>query len=448
MQNFTLLKQRATTAALLSAALLALCIPVVGQTQKPGAAEFDRATEKHRTEVETLLVNKAAPRPAFPNGVLNHQSVTDSLKNFPPDTALLFYSYVEQEQQLELWLLKSSGIRQYVVIKKRRDELDKSIANLRQALGVENLQVTRTPRRLDKTRAAPAFANTPAPSPAFLARSVEGLTDLLLPPAVRPELESSKHLVVVATGAIGTIPFSVLQPFNKDQFLIDRMSISYAPSLYELARHVQPWTPELLPAVIVGDPDLKSIEGWDFPKLTGAKEEAKAVGKLINAQPLIGKDATIDTVLTRLPGAKLLYFATHGVADPETSLDESFLALGGNQPGKGKWTMREIESTSYEHTQLAVLSACQTGLGQVYDGGIMHLARTFQVSGVPRVVMSLWRVDDEATADLMITFMRQLQNPDPAVMPAEALRRAMVEVKRRRPEPRRWASFVLFGTPR
>jgi hypothetical protein len=447
MQTFTLFKLGANTSALLGAALFALCISVVGQTPKPGTSEFDTAVQKHRSEVETLLVNKGAPRPAFPSGVLNHQSVTGALNNFPSGTALLFYYYVEQDQQLELWVLKSSGIQQYVVIKKRRNELEKSIASLRHALGVENLQVTRTPRRLDKARAGLAF-NTSAPSPALLASSIEGLTEILLPPAIRPELESVKHLVVVATGSIGTIPFSVLQPFNKDQFLIDRMSISYAPSLYELARQVRPWTHALLPAVIVGDPDLKSIEGWDFPKLTGAKEEAKAVGKLINAQPLIGKEATIDTVLGRLSGAKLLYFATHGVADPEASLDESFLALGGNQRGKGKWTMREIESRTYEATQLAVLSACQTGLGQVYDGGIMHLARTFQVSGVPRVVMSLWRVDDEATADLMITFMRQLQNPDPAVMPAEALRRAMVEVKLRRPEPRRWASFVLFGTPR
>jgi CHAT domain-containing protein len=218
--------------------------------------------------------------------------------------------------------------------------------------------------------------------------------------------------------------------------------------LYELARQVQPWNTELFPAVVIGDPDLKPMDGWEFPQLKGAKGEAIAVAALINSQPLLGKQATEAAIRPRLRNARLLYFATHGVADAEASLDHSFLALAGENADQGMWTMRKIEETYYENTQLAVLSACQTGLGQIYAGGIMHLARTFQVSGVPRVVMSLWRVDDEATADLMLTFVRQLQKGDPNVMPSEALRRAMVEVKGRRPAPRQWASFVLFGTPR
>jgi CHAT domain-containing protein len=62
--------------------------------------------------------------------------------------------------------------------------------------------------------------------------------------------------------------------------------------------------------------------------------------------------------------------------------------------------------------------------------------------------MSLWRVDDDATSDLMQSFIRHLQSNDPNMMPAEALRQSMMEVKKRRPQPMQWASFVLFGTPR
>lgn len=422
-----------------------LCISIGSNAQSQGVAEFDRAAAKHKQEVEVLLTNKAAPKPSFPQDIIDHKTVTAALKPFPAGTALMFYDYIEQDQLLQLWLLNSEGVRQYVVIKKKREELEKAIATLRQALGVENLQVTRTPTRVDRARTA--YTPTPT-SPGLLVSSVNSLSEILLPPQVRPELQNVKHLIVVTTGAIGTVPLSVLQPFNKGQYLIENMSISYAPSLYELAREVRPWKHELLPAVIVGDPDLTSIKGWTFPVLNGAKEEAKAVAELIKTKPLIGQDATIETVLARLQGAKLLYFATHGVADVEASLDESFLALGSKHAGQGKWTMRQIENRYYDETELAVLSACQTGLGQIYDGGIMHLARTFQVAGVPRVVMSLWRVDDEATADLMITFVRHLQDPKSNVMPAEALRRAMIEVKGRRPEPQRWASFVLFGTPR
>jgi CHAT domain-containing protein len=442
MRHLKPLKLRLTVTVLLATALFT---SISAHAQNLGVAEFDRAADKHKREVETLLENKAAPRPSFPEGTLNHQSVTAALKPFPTGTALLFYDYSEPDQLLQVWLLNPNGIRRYVAIKQKREELEKSIATLRQALGVENLQVTRTPRRLDRARVA--YSPTPT-SPRLLESSVNNLSEILLPPPIRPELQSVKHLIVVTTGAIGTVPLSVLQPFKKDRYLIEDMSISYAPSLYELVREVRPWKHELLPAVIVGDPDLTSIKGWEFPTLTGAKKEANAVAELLKTQPLIGKDANMETVLSKVQGAKLLYFATHGVADSEASVDNSFLALGSQRPGYGMWTMRQIEARYYDETELAVLSACQTGLGQVYDGGIMHLARTFQVSGVPRVVMSLWRVDDEATADLMITFMRHLQDTSSNVIPAEALRRAMIEVKGRRPEPRRWASFVLFGTPR
>ncbi|MCU1267898.1 MAG: hypothetical protein JWM21_4216 [Acidobacteria bacterium] len=433
------------TAIILSVALTIFCTFRCARAQDLRASEFDHAAEKHRVEVETLLTNKEAPRPAFPTGSADHETVPAALRNFPAATALLFYDYGERDGKLQIWLLKSSGIRQSVVLEKQRGDLEKAIASLRQALGVEALQLTRSPRR---TRAALAISTPSAVLPVMFSEASDGLAGMLMPPKFRPELESVKHIIIVATGAIGTVPFSVLQPFAKGEYLIDRMSISYAPSLYELARNVQPWKVGLLPAVIVGDPDLKSMDGWEFPELKGAKGEATAVAELIKTKALLGKEATLSAISPQLREARLLYFATHGVADAEASLDHSFLALAAKQGDEGMWTMRKIEETYYENTQLAVLSACQTGLGQVYDGGIMHLARTFQVSGVPRVVMSLWRVDDEATADLMVSFIRQLQKGDPNVMPAEALRRAMVEVKGRRPEPRQWASFVLFGTPR
>jgi hypothetical protein len=447
MQNFTTRKLGATRASVLGVALCVICTSLCARAQDLRVPEFDRAVMRHKAEVETLLTNKNAPRPAFPVGDANHETIPAALRNFPTDTALLFYDYGDRDEKLQIWLLKSIGIRQSVVLEKKRADLEKAIASLRQALGVEALQLTRAPRPVEVTRAGPAFATTAAALTTTPSDAVGPLTTILLPPPLRSELERVKHLIIVATGALGTVPFSVLQPFSKDEYLIDRMSISYAPSLYELAREVEPWKAELLPAVVVGDPDL-SISGWEFPELKGAKDEARAVATLIKTQPLLGKEATVETIFPRLRGAKLLYFATHGVADAGASLDQSFLALSAQRAGGGKWTMREIEETYYEKTQLAVLSACQTGLGQVYDGGIMHLARTFQVSGVPRVVMSLWRVDDEATADLMVTFIRRLQKGDPNVMPAEALRRAMIEVKGRRPEPRQWASFVLFGTPR
>jgi len=417
----------------------------IARAQDPGTVEFDQAADKHRKEFETLLNNKLAPRLAFPDGDANHQTIVAALKDFPAGTALIFYDYDSESQQFRLWLVDAGGIRHYVAAKQRREELERVIAMFRRALGVEALQMTRSPHiRGTQTPFLPKSIDPLI----TLNEAIASLTKVLLPPPIEARLEHVRHLIVVAAGAIGTIPFAVLQPFGTKEYLIDRMSISYAASLYELAREVKPWTPDFLPAVVVGNPDLKSISDWEFPDLKGADEEARVIADLIKSRPLVGAQATKDAVLDAVGTAKFLYFATHGVADSEASLDGSFLALASNRAGDGKWTMREIERRYYGRTHLAVLSACQTGLGQVYDGGIMHLARTFQVSGVPRVVMSLWRVDDGATADLMISFIKQLQTRDNDMMPAEALRRAMVETKKRRPEPREWAPFVLFGIPR
>lgn len=73
----------------------------------------------------------------------------------------------------------------------------------------------------------------------------------------------------------------------------------------------------------------------------------------------------------------------------------------------------------------------------------MSLGRTMQVAGVPRVVMSLWNVSDEATVDLMKSFISHLQGD----VPAEALRQAMLETRKTHPNPAHWAAFVYFGLP-
>jgi CHAT domain-containing protein len=124
-------------------------------------------------------------------------------------------------------------------------------------------------------------------------------------------------------------------------------------------------------------------------------------------------------------------------------LTGGFLFLTARNLTRGFWTAREVQSSRLK-AQLVVLSACQTGLGKIHDAGVIGLSRAFQIAGVPRVVMSLWSVNDKATAALMKAFVKYLR----ANMPSEALRLAMLEVRRERPQLSQWASFVLFGTPR
>ena len=172
--------------------------------------------------------------------------------------------------------------------------------------------------------------------------------------------------------------------------------------------------------------------------------EAREVARALHTKPLLGKEATKEIVPQRALRADILYFAMHGVASSDDPLTGGFLLLSAPTVEQGKWTAGEVQKMELERTRMVVLSACQTGLGKVHDAGIIGLARAFQIAGAPRVLMSLWSVNDGATNELMQAFMRNVQSD----IPAEALRKAMIETKKKRPHPSEWASFVLFGTPR
>lgn len=94
---------------------------------------------------------------------------------------------------------------------------------------------------------------------------------------------------------------------------------------------------------------------------------------------------------------------------------------------------------------LVVLSACGTGRGNITGDGVIGLSRSLMAAGVPSIVVSLWAVEDRATAELMREFYRQWQNPDNPMDKAQALRQAMLTTMETRPNPRLWAAFTLIG---
>lgn len=106
----------------------------------------------------------------------------------------------------------------------------------------------------------------------------------------------------------------------------------------------------------------------------------------------------------------------------------------------GVLTAEEISWMDFSNTQLVVLSACETAIGQSFQEGFGGLIRAFKMAGVQHVIASLWKVPDEATADLMVLFYKNLML---GIEPHESLIKAQREMSLRYPDPYYWAAFVM-----
>jgi CHAT domain-containing protein len=189
-------------------------------------------------------------------------------------------------------------------------------------------------------------------------------------------------------------------------------------------------------------------------RLPSTRQEAAAVGALFqpeNRYLQIGFDARKDDRFWQLlGGARLLHFATHALVDSERP-QLSALALSQvdeqGLPIAGYLFAHELFATRLA-AELVVLSACGTGTGREIPGeGIQGLSRAFLYAGAPRVLMSLWNVDDLSTASLMEHFYLHLLRDQEA--PATALRQAQLQLLSadddRWQAPYYWAPFALVG---
>ncbi len=94
------------------------------------------------------------------------------------------------------------------------------------------------------------------------------------------------------------------------------------------------------------------------------------------------------------------------------------------------------------NAELVVLSACNTGRGKITGDGVIGLSRSLFIAGVPSLLVSLWTVEDDSTAELMTLFDRNRQQ---GMDKAKALRQAMLKMMQKFPKPENWAAFTLIG---
>lgn len=224
--------------------------------------------------------------------------------------------------------------------------------------------------------------------------------------------------------------------------------------------------------------DARSLSELYFPPLGGTTEEADAIRRLFpDAHLLTGERATTDA-LKRTVAPRILHIATHGfflqtpqafadtgaraatttpgteaAAESDNPLLRSGLALAGaNRRGAaaatdddGILTALEASGLNLWGTKLVVLSACDTGLGEVHNGeGVYGLRRAFVLAGAETLVMSLWPASDYSTRTLMTGYYRNLRQGEGR---GAALRQAQLEMLKRNPQlhPFYWANFIQSG---
>lgn len=283
------------------------------------------------------------------------------------------------------------------------------------------------------------------------------LHTILIKP-VESYLDSNWQIAIVPDDNLCFVPFVALVSSNSGKYLIEDYAIQTASSatlFISSSAQAQRGKTDSERLLIVGNPRFDRKQFAGLPDLPGAEREARDIAKLYGAKPLIGRDATAARVNESLVDADIIHFATHALTDEQSPLlsklllseDESKDQLT-HHASHGSLQASEIYAMDFPRTRLVVLSACQTGIERAYRGeGAIGLARPFIAAGVPLVVASLWPVESESTADLMISFHKHRKQGQRSTV--AALREAQLEAIRNQQQSSTrnysWAAFVVIG---
>lgn len=357
--------------------------------------------------------------------------------------SIIYDAKEQQEIKLYIWVIQPQGKVEF----KEVDLTDKNIGfreavnNTREAMGVEgrgSLTVTFAPEETQD-------------------RSLSDLYQLLVTPIAEylPDNPESR-VVFIPQEELFLVAFPSLKDTD-GEYLIDKHTLVTAPSIQVLAL-TQQESKGAGEVLVVGNPVMPEIQtSPDQPpeqlnQLPGTETEAQNIAQLLSTQPLIGVAATETAVVEKMPAAKIIHFATHGLLDVSSDGvlqseyagfkgDGGAIAFTPSEQDNGLLTVEEIINLDL-NADLVVLSACDTGRGKITGDGVLGLSRAFVIAGAANLIVSLWSVPDAPTATLMVEFYRQLEvNPDKA----QALRQGMLKTKEQHPNPRDWAAFTLMG---
>ncbi len=272
---------------------------------------------------------------------------------------------------------------------------------------------------------------------------------------------NNNDIIIIPDGTINLLPFEALVtntviPNHADygslNYLVNKYTFSYSFSS-ELYTMQQQLNSPSVDGVLAFAPNYES---YTNPKhrssimlspLTGNTSEAKKVVKIMDGESIIGKQATKETFLETMHENKILHLAMHAIVDNDNS-NSSALAFTQTNDTDANNLLYSYEISNLNlNTPLAVLSACNTGNGQLMKGeGLVSLARSFVYAGCPSMVYALWSISDNSTSEFMQEFyenLKQYMTIDKALQTAKNKYISMSDP--RYAHPHYWAAFVQSG---
>jgi len=255
----------------------------------------------------------------------------------------------------------------------------------------------------------------------------EALYELLLGPAMQHV--KNKRIVIVPHASLNHLPFHALMTSKnadsqrKGRFLIEDFDVFYAPSASVLRFIYEKRKPLSGKILAFGNPSLDE-EDLELPY---AEEEVKRIKSVYpETTVFLSKQATKTRVQNLASSYNAIHFATHAEMNADSPMSSNIrLAKDANSDGTLK--VHEIFGLDLINTSMVALSGCETALGKRTGGDeIVGLSRAFIYAGAPTIIASLWKVNDQSTAELMTLFYKNLRT----LPKAKALRKAQIEMIR------------------
>ena len=300
---------------------------------------------------------------------------------------------------------------------------------------------------------------------------------------IAPKLKGIDKVYLSPDGVYNTLnPETFYNPKSK-KFLIDELEIHRVTNTRDLLSVKKPPL-KLKFAILMGNPDfgndgpilkergqltLAAVTRSGLAPLPGTEKEVNLITELLEEQnwrteTWINSDAT-EEKLKKMLKPRVLHIATHGFFEEDKDslnfknnpLNRSGLLLTGSakylqdpdsfmgeaNKEDGILTAYEAMNLNIENTDLVILSACETGLGEVRNGeGVYGLQRSFMVAGARNLLVSLWKVDDKVTQELMLSFYKNWFN---GLTKRQAFKEAISQIKDTYPDPYYWGAFILIG---